>query len=64
MEFTDDDRDAQAQRLEQMRNDFRVAQQRRRDRGQTVAAPRDDTGDQADVAAPPPSTLGHVVHLP
>jgi hypothetical protein len=42
MTSVDADRDPQAQQLEQMKNDFLVAQQRRRER---AAASRGDSGD-------------------
>jgi hypothetical protein len=41
----DDDRDPQALRLERMKNDFLVAQQRRRERAPGAASHHDDTGD-------------------
>jgi hypothetical protein len=45
MTSIDDDRDPQAQRLERMKNDFLVAQQRRRERAPGAASRHDDTGD-------------------
>ena len=43
MTSIDDDRDPQVQQLERMKNDFLVAQQRRRERA--AASSRGDTGD-------------------
>ena len=43
MTSIDDDRDPQERDLDRMRNDFLVAQQRRRERAS--AAPSHDTGD-------------------
>ena len=48
MTSIDDDRDPQVQQLERMKNDFLVAQQRRRER---VAATR--PGDSGDGDGPP-----------
>src|SRR6476619_7362091 len=45
MTSIDDDLDPQGQQLERMKNDFLVAQQRRRER---AASRRDDTGDTGD----------------
>ena len=53
MTSIDDDRDPQAQRLERMKNDFLVAQQRRRERAPVAASPHDDTGDRPVLAGPP-----------
>ena len=44
MTIIDDDGDPQAQRLERMKNDFLVAQQRRRERAPGAASRQDDTG--------------------
>ena len=48
MTSIDDDRDPQVQQLERMKNEFLVAQQRRRER---AAAPR--RGDTGDGDGPP-----------
>jgi len=50
MTSIDDDLDPQGQQLERMKNDFLVAQQRRRER---AASRRDDTGDTGDGDGPP-----------
>lgn len=52
MTSTDDDRDPQTQCLERMKNEFLVAQQRRRDRTPAAAAPHENTGDGPDLAGP------------
>ena len=48
----DDDRDPQAQRLERMKNEFLVAQQRRRQRAPGAASRHDDTADGPPLAGP------------
>jgi len=53
MTGTNDDRDSQAQRLERMRNDFLVAQQRRREKAAEAAARPDETPAKPSREAPP-----------
>ena len=53
MTTMDDDRDPQAERLEQMKNEFLVAQQRRRERAAPGAPSRhDDAGNEPPLAGP------------
>ena len=48
----DDDRDPQAQRLEEMKREFRVAQQRRRQRAPEAASRPDDADDGPPLESP------------
>jgi hypothetical protein len=58
----DDDHNPQAQRLERMKNDFLVAQERRRERA-GAASPRDDTGDPPPSAGPAADGLTGIAAL-
>src|SRR5688500_893572 len=57
MSSVDDDRDPQEQRLERMKNDFLVAQRRRRERTPVAALRHDDGGDGPPLAGPAPDGL-------
>jgi hypothetical protein len=50
MASTDNDRDPQLHRLERTKNDFLVAQQRRRDKAPIADVGCGDTGDAPDLA--------------
>ena len=54
MTSTDTDREPGAERLEQMKNDFLAAQQRRRNSTPAAAARPDETGKGPDLAGPAP----------
>jgi hypothetical protein len=63
MTSIDDDRDPQARRLERMKNDFLVAQQRRRERAPGAASRHDDTGDGPVLAGPAADGLPGIAAL-
>ena len=63
MTSIDGDRDSQAQRLEQMKNDFLVAQQRRRQRAPGAAPRHEDTGEGPPLAGPAADGLTGVAAL-
>jgi hypothetical protein len=63
MTSIDDERDPQAQRLERMKNDFLVAQQRRRERAPGPAPRRDNTGDGPPPAGPAADGLTGIAAL-
>ena len=52
MTSIDDDRDPQVERLEWMKSEFLVAQQRRRDRAPKAASRNDDTDNRPPLAGP------------
>jgi hypothetical protein len=61
MTGTNDDRDSQAQRLERMRNDFLVAQQRRREKAAEAASRPNETPAEPDRETPASDDLTGVV---
>jgi hypothetical protein len=63
MTSINDERDPQAQRLEQMKNEFLVAQQRRRERARGAASRHDDTGDGPPLAGPAADGLTGIAAL-
>ena len=63
MTSIDDDRDPQAQRLERVKNDFLVAQQRRRERAPEAASRRDNTGDGPPLPSPAADGLTGIAAL-
>ena len=63
MTSIDDDRDSQAQRVQQMKNDFLLAQQRRRQGAPGAPSRHDDTGDGPPLAGPAADGLTGVAAL-
>ena len=63
MTSIDDDRDPQPQRLERMKNDFLIAQQRRRERAPGAALRHDDTGDAPLLQRPAADGLPGIADL-
>ena len=63
MTSIDDERDPRAQRLERMKNEFLVAQQRRRERAPEAASRPDDTGDGPPLTIPAADALTGIAAL-
>ena len=63
MTSIDAEREPQAQRVERMKNDFLVAQQRRRERAPGAASRHDDTGDGPAPAGPAADGLAGIAAL-